>query len=143
MNLGHAKLANGFGGFHRGVLSTAGQLLSLCQGSHDITAYSLRFRTLAASSGWNKSALLGVYRMGLSLEIKQAMVVFEDTTGLEDFIKKSIGLSQWLAACHPMSPTPGAQPGITTASDTEPMQLGSQRLSQREKNSSLASGKCL
>ncbi|KAF7698380.1 hypothetical protein HF521_004890, partial [Silurus meridionalis] len=39
-----------------GVLTTADQLLSLRQGSDDITAYSLRFRTLAASSGWNESA---------------------------------------------------------------------------------------
>ncbi|KAI5615376.1 nephrocystin-4-like [Silurus asotus] len=75
-----------------GVLTTADQLLSLRQGDDTISDYSLRFRTLAASSGWNESALLGVYRQGLSPEIRQAMAVYDDKVGLESFIPKSIGL---------------------------------------------------
>ncbi|MGL5783088.1 MAG: DUF4939 domain-containing protein, partial [Plesiomonas shigelloides] len=124
-----------------GVLSTADQLLSLRQGKDDITAYSLRFRTLAASSGWNEAALLGVYRLGLSPEVKQAMAVFDDATGLEDFIGRSIGLSQRLSACHPRSPTSGEQPGLAATADAEPMQLGSQRLPRWGGNSRRASGK--
>ncbi|KAI5624628.1 nephrocystin-4-like [Silurus asotus] len=126
-----------------GVLTTADQLLSLRQGSDDITAYSLRFRTLAASSGWNESALLSIYRVGLSPEIKQAMAIYDDRMGLEEFIGKSIGLSQRLAACPPIHHPSGTHPATTPASDTEPMQLGSQRLSRRERNSRLATGKCL
>ncbi|KAI5089735.1 nephrocystin-4-like, partial [Silurus meridionalis] len=131
-----------------GVLTTAYQLLSLCQGDDTITDYSLRFRTLAASSGWNESALLGVYRQGLSPEIRQAMAVYDDKVGLEGFIQNSIGLSQRLAACTltPPQPTPlplVTPPGAQAAAGSEPMQLGSQRLSRRERNSRLVTGKCL
>ncbi|KAI5609351.1 hypothetical protein C0J50_9522 [Silurus asotus] len=118
-----------------GVLTTANQLLSLRQGDDTITDYSLRFRTLAASSGWNESALLGVYRQGLSPEIRHAMAVYDDKVGLEGFIQKSIGLSQRLVACHstPPQPTPllfVTPPGAQAAAGSKPMQLGSQRLSR-------------
>ncbi|KAI5616013.1 nephrocystin-4-like, partial [Silurus asotus] len=131
-----------------GVLSTADQLLSLRQSDDTISDYSLRFRTLAASSGWNESALLGVYRQGLSPEIWQATAVYDDKVGLENFIQKSIGLSQRLAACSstPPQPTPPlltTPPGAQAAAGAKPMQLGSQRLSRRERNSRLVTGKCL
>ncbi|KAI5624965.1 hypothetical protein C0J50_15441 [Silurus asotus] len=131
-----------------GVLTTADQLLSLRQGDDTISDYSLRFRTLAASSGWNESALLGVYRQGLSPEIRQAMAVYDDKVGLEGFIQKSISLSQRLAACSstPPQPTPlllTTPPGAPAPAGAEPMQLGSQRLSRRERNSRLVTGKCL
>ncbi|KAI5608620.1 hypothetical protein C0J50_6594, partial [Silurus asotus] len=131
-----------------GVLTTADQLLSLRQGDDTITDYSLCFRTLAASSGWNESALLGVYRQGLSPEIRQAMAVYDDKVALEGFIQKSIGLSQRLAACSstPPQPTPlllMTPPGAQAAAGAEPMQLGFQRLSRRERNSRLVTGKCL
>ncbi|KAI5615887.1 hypothetical protein C0J50_8736 [Silurus asotus] len=58
-----------------GVLTTANQLLSLRQGDDNVMDYSLRFRTLAASSGWNKSALLSIYRLGLNPELKHAMAL--------------------------------------------------------------------
>ncbi|KAI5606732.1 hypothetical protein C0J50_7543 [Silurus asotus] len=111
-----------------GVLTTADQLLSLHQGDDTITDYSLCFRTLAASSGWNESALLGVYRQGLSPEIRQAMAVYDDKVGLEGFIQKSIGLSQRLAACSstPPQPTPlllTTPPGAQAAAGAEPMQI--------------------
>ncbi|KAI5628771.1 nephrocystin-4-like [Silurus asotus] len=104
-----------------GVLTTADQLLSIRQGDDNVMDYSLRFRTLVASSGWNESALLSIYRLKLNPELKQAMAVHEDSVGLESFIQKSIRLSQRLAACHQTPPQP--------ALDHEPMQLGLQRLS--------------
>ncbi|KAF7686274.1 hypothetical protein HF521_015636, partial [Silurus meridionalis] len=99
--------------------------------------YSLRNRTLVASCGWNESALLSIYRLGLNPELKQAMAVHEDSVGLESFIQKSIGLSQRLAACHPNQLQPECLRGATAPPDPEPMQLDSQRLShEREKTPS-------
>ncbi|KAF7687612.1 nephrocystin-4-like, partial [Silurus meridionalis] len=125
-----------------GVLFTADQLLHIRQGKDDITQYSLRFRTLTASSGWSENALLSVYRLGLAADIRQAMAVHDDNIGLELFIRKSIGLSQRLAACHSPQHV-STQPGTAAEPDTEPMQLGVQRLSRRERNNRLATGKCL
>ncbi|KAI5102205.1 nephrocystin-4-like, partial [Silurus meridionalis] len=126
-----------------GALTMADQLLSIRQGNDNVMDYSLHFRTLAASCGWNESALLSIYRLGLNPEFRQAMAVHEDSVGLESFIQKSIGLSQRLAACHPTELQPECLRGATAAPEPEPMQLGSQRLSRRERNRRLATGRCL
>ncbi|KAI5101591.1 hypothetical protein C0J45_8794 [Silurus meridionalis] len=87
----------------------------LASGNDNIMEYSLCFRTLAASSGWNETALLGVYRLGLAPDIKQAMAIHDDTVGLEKFIQKSFGLSQRSAACHPtpLQQTPSLSCGLS------------------------------
>uniref|UniRef100_A0A671PX66 DUF4939 domain-containing protein n=1 Tax=Sinocyclocheilus anshuiensis TaxID=1608454 RepID=A0A671PX66_9TELE len=45
-----------------GELSVSDQLLHLRQGSFTTREYTLQFRTLAATSGWNEAALLSAYR---------------------------------------------------------------------------------
>ena len=40
-------------------------LVNLRQGNRSVVDYSLEFRTLAASSGWNEAALLVIFRQGL------------------------------------------------------------------------------
>ncbi|KAF7708715.1 hypothetical protein HF521_017772, partial [Silurus meridionalis] len=95
------------------------------------------------SCGWNESALLSIYRLGLNPEFRQAMDVHEDSVGLESFIQKSIGLSQRLATCHPTELQPECLQGATAVPEPEPMQLGLQRLSRRERNRRLATGRCL
>lgn len=42
----------------------ASQLLTLKQGSRSVADYSIEFRVLAAGSGWNNSALRGVFFKG-------------------------------------------------------------------------------
>ncbi|KAI5611807.1 nephrocystin-4-like, partial [Silurus asotus] len=107
-----------------------------------VVDYSLRFRMLAASSGWNEAALLGTYRQGLNQELQMAMAPYDDTLGLEAFIQRSIRLSQRLTACR----TPEAettQVSASTAPEPKPMPLGSHRLSPQEQERRLASRACL
>ncbi|KAF7699927.1 hypothetical protein HF521_002885 [Silurus meridionalis] len=83
-----------------GDTSTADQLLNLRQGKDSISDYSLRFLTLVATSGWNETAPLGTYRMGLNQALRLAMAMYADTLGLKAFIQRSIPVSQHLAACR-------------------------------------------
>ncbi|KAL0190887.1 hypothetical protein M9458_013585, partial [Cirrhinus mrigala] len=50
------------------TLTTSDQLFHLQQGTTSVNDYTLHFRTLAAASGWNETALLGGYRQGLNLD---------------------------------------------------------------------------
>ncbi|KAL0198835.1 hypothetical protein M9458_007375, partial [Cirrhinus mrigala] len=71
-------------------LSVHDELLKLKQTNNNIHDYTLRFRALAANSGWNDVALLAAYRRGLQLAIRRQMAIYEDTMSLESFIKKAI-----------------------------------------------------
>ncbi|KAI2646181.1 Transposon Tf2-8 polyprotein [Labeo rohita] len=71
------------------TLTTSDQLFRLQQGFSSVNDYTLRFRTLAAASGWNKTALLGAYRQGLNPEIRAAMALYDDSIGLETFLQRT------------------------------------------------------
>ncbi len=80
-------------------LSVHDQLFNLRQGSNSISVYALQFRTLAAASGWNETALLTAFRQGLNADVRQLMVIYDDSMGLENFIQRTIRVSQRLTAC--------------------------------------------
>lgn len=54
------------------------QLLELRQGSDSAAKYAIKFHTLAAQSGWNATALMAVFREGLSPTLKAEMA-YRDT----------------------------------------------------------------
>lgn len=62
------------------------QLLTLCQGSQSVATHTIEFRILAAESGWNKIALLGVIIHGLSEEIKDKLAARDEMDSLKDLI---------------------------------------------------------
>lgn len=64
-----------------------------------MTDYALQFRTLAAVSGWNETTLITAYHQGLNSFIRQQIAIYDDVTGLESFIQRTIRISQLLAAC--------------------------------------------
>ncbi|KAI2646191.1 Retrotransposon Gag-like protein 6 [Labeo rohita] len=68
------------------------------KGTSLVNEYTLHFRTLAAASGWNEVALLGIYRQGLNPEICTAMALYDDSNGLESFLQHTTRVSQRLAA---------------------------------------------
>lgn len=45
--------------------------LSLCQGTSSASDYAIDFRILAAESGWDELALGGIFRRGLSEELRR------------------------------------------------------------------------
>ncbi|XP_050960534.1 uncharacterized protein LOC127161828 [Labeo rohita] len=84
------------------------------QGTSSVNDYTLRFRTLAAASGWNETALLGAYRQGLNPEIRAAMALYDDSIGLETFVQRTTRVSQRLAACQPPLSHPAPTPSVRT-----------------------------
>ncbi len=80
--------------------STAGeQLYHLQQGNMPIHEYALKFRTLAAASGWDESPLLTTYRQGLEARLWLHLAAFDDTMGLERFIQLSIRVASRMRSC--------------------------------------------
>lgn len=83
-----------------GVLSVSDQLLWLRQGGSPIHDYTLQFRTLTASTGWNEAALLSAYQQGLDPRIRAQMAIYDDNVGLESFMLRANRIAQRLSACH-------------------------------------------
>lgn len=119
------------------------QLLSLLPCAQTILEYTMQFRALAASSGWNETALLSACRQGADPRIHTPMGSNDDSVGLESFMQKTNHIAQCLSACHireaaHQSGTPAIIPPIP-----EPMQLDSTRLPPVERARRLAAGLCL
>ncbi|KAL0161125.1 hypothetical protein M9458_044850, partial [Cirrhinus mrigala] len=111
-----------------GELATSDQLFRLQQGTSSVNHYTLHFRTLAAASGWNEKALLGANRQGLNHDLRAAMVLYDDSIGLEAFLQRTTKVAQNLAASQP--PITAPQPASVAACHPvpEPMQIDSSRL---------------
>ncbi len=130
-------------GLSTGSLSIADQHIRLWQGTSSVSMYTLQFRTLAASCGWNETALLTAYRQGLDPQIRTQMAIYDDHVGLENFMQKAVKISQRLTASLPdetahSQASPAACPPVP-----EPMQLDSNRLTRTERARRLATGLCL
>ncbi|KAI2654156.1 Retrotransposon-derived protein PEG10 [Labeo rohita] len=125
------------------TLTTSDQLFRLCQGTSSVNEYTIHFHMLALASGWNEVALLSGYRQGLNPEIRAAMALYDDSTGLESFLQRTTRVSQRLATCQPPVTTP--QPASVAACFPvpEPMQVDTTCLSRAERNHCRSSGLCL
>ncbi len=130
-------------GLSTGSLSIADQLIRLRQGTSSVSAYTLQFRTLAASCGWNETALLTAYRQGLAPQIRAQMAVYEDNMGLESFMQKAVKISQRLTACLPEETAHSQASPAACSPVPEPMQLDSNRLTRAERERRLTTGLCL
>ncbi|KAL0199034.1 hypothetical protein M9458_007574, partial [Cirrhinus mrigala] len=125
-------------------LSTSDQLFRLRQGSSSVGDYTLSFRILAASSGWNETALMSAYRQGLNTSIRQQIAIFEDTMGLETLLRKTAQIAQRLSACNFFHNPAAASPVSTTNPPTpEPMQVDTYQLSGAERQGRITQGLCL
>ncbi len=82
-----------------GDSSVGKQLFQLRQGSMPIHQYSLKFRTLAAASGWNEPSLLTAFRQGLNSRLRLHLAAYDDTYGLEKFIQLAIRCSNRRQSC--------------------------------------------
>lgn len=82
--------------FHEVFLRPAGdssiqeQLFHLRQNHMSVFEYSLKFRTLAAASGWNERLLLNTYQQRLDLSVRLHLAAYDDTIRLERLIQLSI-----------------------------------------------------
>lgn len=78
------------------ALSVHEELLNLWLVEHTTCEYTLRFRTLTASGGWNEAALLLAYQRGLRPAIRWQMALTDNSIGLETFMLKAQHVSQHL-----------------------------------------------
>ena len=86
----------------------SGELLcQLRQGKRSVVDYSLEFRTLAASSGWNAAELLVIFRQGLHPEILRELASKDDNLTLDQLITLAIKLEQLLH--HRSRPRPSRE----------------------------------
>ncbi|KAL0177569.1 hypothetical protein M9458_026463, partial [Cirrhinus mrigala] len=130
-----------------GEVSVGEQLYHLKQGVMSTQEYSLRFRTLAAASGWNERSLLTTYRLGLEPKLRLQLAALDDNMGLEKFIQLSLRCSERIqsyqcnqepvnnALLHPSEPASPSEP--------EPMILESGRLTSAERQRRLTQGLCM
>ncbi|KAL0182494.1 hypothetical protein M9458_021869, partial [Cirrhinus mrigala] len=130
-----------------GEVSAGEQLYHLKQGLMSTQEYSLRFRTLAAASGWNERSLLTTYRLGLEPKLRLQLAALDDNMGLEKFIQLSLRCSEQIQSyqCNQepvnnalLRPSEPASP-----SEPEPMILESGRLTPAERQRRLTRGLCL
>ncbi len=129
-----------------GDTSVGEQLFRLRRGTMPIHQYSLKFRTLAAASGWNVPSLLTALRQGLNSRLRFQLAAFDDTYGLEKFIQLAIRCSNRLQSCSEESSVAIATPPIRQpeiSDPPEPMQTDCNRLSSTERRKRLTEGLCL
>ncbi len=132
--------------------STAGeQLYHLQQGNMPIHEYALKFRTLAAASGWDESPLLTTYRQGLEARLRLHLAAYDDTMGLERFIQLSIRVASRMHSCMKdhqslmhSNPLLHRPENISPPEPVpEPMLVDNTRLSLTERHRRLSQGLCL
>ncbi|KAK3531983.1 hypothetical protein QTP86_002274 [Hemibagrus guttatus] len=66
--------------------------MELRQGSEAAADYAIRFRTLAAQSGWNDVAQWTVFRAGLNLALQAELACHMEATSLSQFVATAIRL---------------------------------------------------
>jgi len=127
--------------------SSGEQLYQWKHGSMSVNDYALKFRTLAAASGWNEQALLTTYHQGLDPRVRLHLAAFEDSIGLERFIQLSIRFATRMQSClkehqgQLLRTSSLRQP--ESISPAEPMQLENNRLTFAERQRRLTQGLCL
>ncbi|KAK3557140.1 hypothetical protein QTP70_024734 [Hemibagrus guttatus] len=79
-------------GYPAGSKDISVHLMELHQGSEVAADYAIRFRTLAAQSGWNDAALWAVFRAGLHPALQSELACHEEATSLSQFVATAIRL---------------------------------------------------
>uniref|UniRef100_A0A8K9X1M2 CCHC-type domain-containing protein n=2 Tax=Oncorhynchus mykiss TaxID=8022 RepID=A0A8K9X1M2_ONCMY len=127
-------------------------LSSLCQGNRSITDYSIEFRTLAVSSGWNEPALLARLLEGLRAEVKDEILSREVPSSVDSLIELAIRIERRVDLRHrargkelalSVAPLSASLPSSSAGSGAEPMQLGGIRISTKERERRITNRLCL
>ncbi|XP_055015782.1 uncharacterized protein LOC129410863 [Boleophthalmus pectinirostris] len=113
----------------------AKRLLSLSQGSSSVAQYAIDFRILAVESGWDDTALQGVFMRGLSERVKDELAACDETNSLEELISLATRLDNRLRDKERNAPE--------SSTGEEPMQLGRARLTPAERQRRQRSGLCI
>ncbi|KAK3545142.1 hypothetical protein QTP70_001465 [Hemibagrus guttatus] len=111
------------------------QLMELRQGSDTAADYAIKFRTLAAQSGWNDVSLWAVFRAGLNPELQMELACRIEATTLSQFVATVIRLDNLMrqhqagtSRSTTVCPRIRSDYPIFREEAPEPMQLGRSRL---------------
>ncbi len=133
-------------------------LIVLQVGEQSVSVYSIEFRTLAASCGWNEKALWDHFLHGLAEHVKDKIYSLELPAGLDGLIDLAVRVDDRIAlrSRHrrggiPCERVTGAESEITCDTpsqrhvlpEEEPMQVGRARLTVGERHRRLANQLCL
>uniref|UniRef100_A0A8K9UM86 Gypsy retrotransposon integrase-like protein 1 n=1 Tax=Oncorhynchus mykiss TaxID=8022 RepID=A0A8K9UM86_ONCMY len=127
-------------------------LSSLCQGNRSITDYSIEFRTLAVSSGWNEPALLARLLEGFRAEVKDEILSREVPSSVDSLIELAIRIERRVDLRHrargkelalSVASLSASLPSSSAGSGAEPMQLGGIRISTKERERRITNRLCL
>ncbi len=124
-------------------LSVHEDLFQLRQANRNIQEYTIHFRTLAASSGWNETALLSAYRRRLNPKLRQQTSIFEDAVGLERFLLEGQHVSQHLCVVSTEERTPSDTSPTNDSPNHEAMQTDQYHLSATERQRCIRLKLCL
>ncbi|KAK3505976.1 hypothetical protein QTP70_002185 [Hemibagrus guttatus] len=107
------------------------RLMELRQGSEAAADYAIRFRTLAAQSGWNDAALWAVFHAGLHPALQSELTCHEEATSLSQFVATTIRLDNLrrqhragAQASSAVRPRRRMDYSAHREEEPEPMQLG-------------------
>ena len=137
-------------------------LLTLRQGNSRVSDHSIRFRILAADSGWNQDALFDTFLRSLSDDIQDQLAPLDLPSDFESLVDLAIKIDNRLhdrrterartsmrmlpprarpeTTCHPQPPAPAGT--VAPASSEEPMQLGRTSLTPEERRRRRDEGRC-
>uniref|UniRef100_A0AAR2JVU4 CCHC-type domain-containing protein n=1 Tax=Pygocentrus nattereri TaxID=42514 RepID=A0AAR2JVU4_PYGNA len=127
----------------------SGELLTqLRQGPRSVVEYALEFRTLAASSGWNETALLVMFRHGLNPEVLNELASKDDGLSLDQLISLAIKLDPLMNSRRKKGSARGPRNishPVRVPRDVEipePMVCESSRLSEEERQNRFSQQLC-
>ncbi|KAI2661634.1 Transposon Tf2-6 polyprotein [Labeo rohita] len=120
------------------------QIVTLRQGRRTAADYALDFRTLAAQSGWNDGPLKLHYRRGLNSDLQVELACRDEGLTLNQYIDLSIRIDNVMRSRKPSRLfTAPFQTQPSTASNPEPMQLGTTKLTVEERERRIRNNLCL
>lgn len=129
----------------------AARLLStLRQGGRSVADFSIEFRTLATTCGWNEPALLSRFLEGLSAQVKDEVLARDVPNRLDALIELAIRIEKRFELRRRARGMESSLLASTTSTiipavevDTEPMQLGNIRISPQERERRIVNRLCL
>ncbi|MGL5901107.1 MAG: DUF4939 domain-containing protein, partial [Cetobacterium sp.] len=120
-------------------------LLGLRQGRQTAADYALTFRTLAAQTSWVGDTLKLLFRKGLNTELQSELACRDEGRSLNSYMELAIRVDNLIRSRRParnavITSTPLPTPAAT---ETEPMQIVSTRLSSEERERRIQQRLCL
>lgn len=125
-------------------------LSSLRQGRRSVVDYSIEFRTLLTTCGWNETALAARFLEGLSAHVKDEVIARELPTDLDPLIDLAIRVEKRFdlrcrvrGADSTSSSSVAASTPPISIPVPEPMQLGGLHISAKERKRRLVNRLCM